>query len=46
MKNIKNRTSCLVYSRVTGYLTPTANWNDAKLAEFKDRKTFKIKTTK
>ncbi len=31
-----------VYSRVVGYLTPTRNWNDGKLAEFKLRSTYKI----
>jgi ribonucleoside-triphosphate reductase (formate) len=29
------------YSRVTGYLTPVKQWNDAKTEEFKNRKTFK-----
>ena len=42
-KNIK-RTACEVYSRVVGYLRPVSNWNDAKQEEFKERKTFKIKT--
>jgi anaerobic ribonucleoside-triphosphate reductase len=39
----KHRQECEVYSRVTGYLTPIRQWNDAKLAEFKDRRTFKTK---
>ena len=43
IKNIK-RTACEVYSRVVGYLRPVASWNDAKQEEFKERKTFKIKT--
>jgi len=42
MKKEIERTACLVYSRVTGYLTPTAQWNDAKKEEFKNRKTFKV----
>lgn len=29
-----------VYSRIVGYLRPLNQWNDAKLAEFFDRKTF------
>lgn len=34
------RTKCEVWSRVVGYLRPTALWNDGKLSEFNDRKTF------
>jgi len=37
---MKNRVKCEVWSRVVGYLRPTATWNDGKLAEFKDRKVF------
>ena len=37
------RTRCEVWSRVVGYLRPTARWNEGKLAEFKDRKMFKKK---
>jgi len=37
------RQVCEVYSRVTGYLRPVKQWNDAKEAEFYGRKTFKIK---
>lgn len=29
-----------IYSRITGYFRPVANWNDAKQQEFKDRKVF------
>lgn len=36
------RQSCEVYSRVTGYLRPVQQWNDAKEAEFNNRKTFKV----
>ncbi len=28
------------YSRVTGYLRPVKQWNDAKQSEFKERKVF------
>jgi len=31
---------CEVYSRVVGYLRPVTQWNDAKQAEFHDRKLF------
>ena len=31
---------CEVYSRVVGYLRPVNQWNDAKSAEFNDRKMF------
>lgn len=34
------RTPCEVYSRVTGYLRPVKQWNDAKQAEFANRQTF------
>ena len=37
---IKKRTQCEVWSRVVGYLRPTSTWNDGKLSEFVDRKTF------
>jgi len=32
---------CLVYSRVVGYLRPTAYWNVGKKQEFKERKVFR-----
>lgn len=35
------RTKCEVWSRVVGYLRPTARWNDGKLAEFVDRVMFR-----
>ena len=31
---------CEVYSRVTGYFRPVANWNKGKQEEFKDRRTY------
>ncbi len=31
-----------VYSRITGYYRPVRNWNDGKVQEFKQRKTYKI----
>jgi len=31
---------CIVYSRIVGYLRPVNQWNDGKMAEFKDRKLF------
>lgn len=34
------RTKCEVWSRVCGYLRPTARWNDGKHAEFRDRMVF------
>jgi ribonucleoside-triphosphate reductase (formate) len=36
------RTKCEVYSRVVGYIRPISQWNDGKVAEWKDRKVFKI----
>ncbi len=34
-----------VYSRITGYYRPVKNWNDGKLQEFKDRKTYDVEHT-
>lgn len=34
------RTKCEVWSRVCGYLRPTARYNDGKIEEFNDRKMF------
>ena len=31
-----------IYSRVVGYLRPVKQWNSGKLAEYGDRKTFKV----
>ena len=31
-----------VYSRITGYYRPVQNWNDGKVQEFKQRKTYEI----
>jgi len=36
------RQECEVYSRVVGYLRPVQQWNDAKQAEFNDRKMFEV----
>ena len=38
-----NRTRCLVYSRIVGYLTAVSLWNKGKQQEWKDRKTFNVK---
>lgn len=35
-----------VYSRITGYYRPVANWNDGKSQEYKDRKTYDISNSK
>lgn len=40
------RTKCEIWSRVVGYLRPTARWNEGKLAEFGDRKLFKVEDKK
>ena len=34
-----------VYSRITGYYRPVGNWNDGKLQEFIDRKSYDIKSS-
>ena len=36
------RQECEVYSRVTGFLRPVKQWNDAKQMEFMNRKNFKV----
>lgn len=41
----KGRTRCEVWSRVVGYLRPTAKWNEGKVSEFEDRKLFKTDTS-
>ena len=38
--NEEKRQKCEIYSRVVGYVRPVSEWNDAKQAEFKDRKVF------
>jgi len=32
-----------IYSRVVGYFRPLAQWNEGKQAEFKNRKSYKIR---
>ena len=34
-----------VYSRVVGYFRPVSNWNKGKKEEFKDRRTFDVKSS-
>lgn len=41
-----NRTECIVYARVVGWLTPVKCFNKGKVAEYNDRKTYKLKTEK
>ncbi|MFH1745232.1 MAG: anaerobic ribonucleoside-triphosphate reductase [bacterium] len=36
------RQPCEVYSRVVGYISTLKQWNDAKEAEFYNRKMFKV----
>ena len=35
-----------IYSRITGYYRPVANWNDGKTQEFADRKTYDVANSK
>jgi ribonucleoside-triphosphate reductase len=37
---------CEVYSRVVGYLRPVQQWNNGKVAEYKQRKVFKVAKAK
>lgn len=43
-KKVSNlqRTKCEVFSRVVGYIRPVQQWNDGKVAEFNQRKTFDV----
>jgi anaerobic ribonucleoside-triphosphate reductase len=34
-----------IYSRITGYYRPVQNWNDGKVQEFKDRRTYNVNKT-
>jgi len=36
------RTKTQVFSRIVGFYRPTSQWNEGKLAEFGDRKVFKV----
>lgn len=38
----KERTRCEIWSRCVGYLRPVSKWNEGKLQEYNDRKTFNI----
>ena len=38
----KCKEKCEVYSRVTGYFRPVANWNKGKKEEFAERKAYRI----
>lgn len=42
IEKIKQRPAPKVYTRITGYYRATENFNDAKLAEFRQRKHFKV----
>jgi ribonucleoside-triphosphate reductase len=37
------RQRCEVYSRVVGFIRPVRQWNNGKVSEFHDRKTFDSK---
>lgn len=41
----KKKNNCVtsVYSRITGYFQPVQTWNKGKVAEFHERKTYKLK---
>jgi ribonucleoside-triphosphate reductase len=34
-----------IYSRITGYYRPVQNWNDGKVQEFEDRRTYNVNKT-
>jgi ribonucleoside-triphosphate reductase len=39
---MEERTKCLRYTRVVGYIRPLNTWNEGKQAEFLDRKVFEV----
>jgi anaerobic ribonucleoside-triphosphate reductase len=39
---LRNYRKTEVYARPCGYIRPIENWNPGKVAEFQDRKTYKI----
>ena len=38
---MKKKCNVEVFSRVTGFFRPVQTWNQGKVSEFKDRKTYK-----
>ena len=38
----KQRTKCEVWSRIVGYIRPVQQWNEGKVSEWKERKTFQV----
>ncbi len=40
VKTNKKRQKCEIYSRVSGYLRPVDQWNDAKQTEFECREMY------
>jgi len=40
---MEERTKCVCYARVVGFIRPIKNWNESKAAEFKRRKAFNEK---
>lgn len=39
---LKMLVPCEVFSRVVGYISPVQRWNDGKVQEFSERKTYEI----
>jgi hypothetical protein len=42
----EERTRCEIFSRIVGYIRPTAQWNQGKKSEWSDRKVFKSSNEK
>lgn len=42
MVNKKERTECVVYSRVVGWFAPVSSFNKGKASEYKDRRVYKV----
>lgn len=45
MNNLRCNGKTEVYSRVTGFYRPVQTWNDGKVAEFFERRTYKLDAT-
>jgi anaerobic ribonucleoside-triphosphate reductase len=38
----EERTRCEIFTRIVGYIRPTAQWNPSKVSEFADRTNYEI----
>lgn len=43
---MEQRTRCQIFSRIVGYIRPTAQWNQGKKSEYGDRVCYDVKSKK